>query len=234
MSRHAMVLDALQKGYEAEQSFAADLSPTEREAVGTFEAWAPRDLLAHNTAWSERLVRCIRGEETAWAPDEDAENAVIFAAHRGEALSAVVAHAQAVHDDLMAVVRSLQESDLEEAEKHLWTDGRPVWQKVADTACLHPLEHLGAYYIALGNGARGIAFYETAMELLRDLDTDPTWQGGFAYNLACLNALAGHREPALAGLAEALRLRPDLKDWSQKDPDLVSLHDDPAYKALYA
>ena len=47
-------------------------------------------------------------------------------------------------------------------------------------------------------------------------------------------ALSGNKESALAGLAEALHLNPELTLWSQQDPDFDSLHDEPAYQALYA
>ena len=36
-----------------------------------------------------------------------------------------------------------------------------------------------------------------------------------------------------AELAEALRLNPDLIEWSKQDSDLDSIRDDPAYQALY-
>jgi hypothetical protein len=34
-------------------------------------------------------------------------------------------------------------------------------------------------------------------------------------------------------LPEALRIQPDVVEWSKEDPDLVSLHSLPAYQALY-
>ena len=40
-------------------------------------------------------------------------------------------------------------------------------------------------------------------------------------------------DQALALLPEALRLQPDLVEWSKEDTDLSSLHDLPAYQALY-
>jgi len=53
------------------------------------------------------------------------------------------------------------------------------------------------------------------------------------YNLACCYALAGQAEKAMDALREALRLAPDLTEWSKQDPDLVSLRERPDYQSLY-
>ncbi len=52
------------------------------------------------------------------------------------------------------------------------------------------------------------------------------------YNLACSYALVGEKEAALAALRMAVSLGYD--DWKHliKDPDLKSLHDEAAFKAL--
>ena len=53
------------------------------------------------------------------------------------------------------------------------------------------------------------------------------------YNLACHYALAGEKERAIAGLGAALASNPGLAEWSQQDPDLASIRDEPGYLALY-
>jgi hypothetical protein len=53
------------------------------------------------------------------------------------------------------------------------------------------------------------------------------------YNLACFYAKTGQPAAALALLPGALRLAPDIMEWSKEDPDLVSLHTEPAYRASY-
>jgi hypothetical protein len=58
-------------------------------------------------------------------------------------------------------------------------------------------------------------------------------RGEALYNLACFYAVSGQADRALALLPEALRLRPDLIEWSKEDTDLVSLHSLPGYQALY-
>lgn len=54
------------------------------------------------------------------------------------------------------------------------------------------------------------------------------------YNLACLEAVQGDREAALAALRRALELRPEVSEWARDDEDFESLRDDPEFRALAA
>ncbi|HTP22914.1 MAG TPA: cupin domain-containing protein [Solirubrobacteraceae bacterium] len=52
------------------------------------------------------------------------------------------------------------------------------------------------------------------------------------YNLACLEAVEGWRERALAELRTAMAVKPEVADWARDDEDLASLRDDPEFRAL--
>ncbi len=52
------------------------------------------------------------------------------------------------------------------------------------------------------------------------------------YNLACLEAVEGQRDSALAALAKAIEIRPEVANWARDDDDLASLRDDPEFRAL--
>ncbi len=52
------------------------------------------------------------------------------------------------------------------------------------------------------------------------------------YNMACLHAREGNRSEALTNLEKAFSVRPALTSTAAEDPDLESLHEDPAFKAL--
>ena len=56
--------------------------------------------------------------------------------------------------------------------------------------------------------------------------------GSLHYELACLDALSGDHEAALAALSEAVQLRPETAAWAYDDEDLASIHDDPRFVAL--
>jgi quercetin dioxygenase-like cupin family protein len=52
------------------------------------------------------------------------------------------------------------------------------------------------------------------------------------YNLACLEAVEGRRDRALEALRTAIGARPEVARWARDDDDLVSLRDDPEFRAL--
>jgi mannose-6-phosphate isomerase-like protein (cupin superfamily) len=52
------------------------------------------------------------------------------------------------------------------------------------------------------------------------------------YNLACCEALAGHREDAIDHLRVAFERRPSLRDVAREDTDLDALREDPAFREL--
>lgn len=54
------------------------------------------------------------------------------------------------------------------------------------------------------------------------------------YNLACLEAVQGHRDAALAGLRAAIERRPEAAQWARDDDDLGSLRGDPEFTRLIA
>jgi quercetin dioxygenase-like cupin family protein len=73
-----------------------------------------------------------------------------------------------------------------------------------------------------------------AREILAEgLDAHPE-SASLHYNLACLEAVAGDREAALASLRRAIELRPDVAEWAGDDEDFESLRDDPEFKAAVA
>jgi hypothetical protein len=73
---------------------------------------------------------------------------------------------------------------------------------------------------------------ERAREILAEgLSLYPE-SGGLHYGVACVEALAGDRDRALASLRRAIELRPELKRRAADDADLQSLHDAPAFRAL--
>jgi tetratricopeptide (TPR) repeat protein len=52
------------------------------------------------------------------------------------------------------------------------------------------------------------------------------------YNVACLEAVQGRREEALAALGRAVELRPKVAEWAREDEDFASLREDAEFRAL--
>lgn len=54
------------------------------------------------------------------------------------------------------------------------------------------------------------------------------------YNLACLAAIDGRHEDALAALKRSIAIKPDLKSFALEDEDFTALRDDPEFAAMTA
>ena len=54
-----------------------------------------------------------------------------------------------------------------------------------------------------------------------------------AYNRACIEAIAGNTEEALALLKIALEKQQTTSAWAQRDPDFAFICDDPRFQALF-
>jgi hypothetical protein len=82
--------------------------------------------------------------------------------------------------------------------------------------------------------ADAFRFWETeewdrAIELLSQRHVEYPDHGGVAYNLACAESRAGRKDDALAHLAVAIALQPNLAATARDDPDLASIRNDPRF-----
>jgi len=231
------ILDLLQRAHEEEQAFAARLTDEERATIGTLERWSARDLMAHVVTWQERLAQNIhaasRGETPPAVSDVDQANAEIFEEHRNRSWEDILAYAARAYGMLAETVRAMHDDDLLSTQTLPWQRNRPLWRTIVGTGYVHPLSHLTQYYAEHGQAGRGTALSEEAADRLAQLGDSPDWRGAVRYNLACYYALAGQAEKAMDALREALRLAPDLTEWSKQDTDLVSLRERPDYQSLY-
>jgi len=71
--------------------------------------------------------------------------------------------------------------------------------------------------------------YDTARRILEDAVAEHPELPGIRYNLACVEALAGNRDRALAELAIAVEASARLREAAQTDDELDSIRDDPRF-----
>ena len=71
--------------------------------------------------------------------------------------------------------------------------------------------------------------YATARRILEQGVAEKPGSGPLLYNLACVEALAGDADTALAHLDEAVTLTERLRERAQTDDDLASLRGDPRF-----
>ncbi len=114
-----------------------------------------------------------------------------------------------------------------------WQEGRPLWRLINGTTYLHPIMHLAEYYRIQGKRIKAGELLGRMTATMETLDDSPHWVSIVKYNQACHFALVGEKKKAIKSLEEALKLNPELREWSQQDPDLEDLHAEREYQALY-
>ena len=100
------------------------------------------------------------------------------------------------------------------------------FQKVLDLAPDHSLAHatLGGYYRKMGLDELAQKHIGKAMRNIYDSESE--------YNRACLKAICGDVDEAIALLRIALANRQTYAEWVIHDPDLDFIRDDPRFKQL--
>ena len=233
----AALISLLEQAHQAQQDWIAELSPAEREAIGTPEQWSPKDVLAHTTFWEqvtvERLAAAQRGTEPTKYGDFQPINERIFEERREQVWQQVLDDAQQTYTVLIEQVRGLDDQALTDPQRFAWNNGRALAASVLGNGHWHKLEHVARSYFAHGEPQRAAELLDRTVVHAAALEKLPDDRGAGLYNLACLYATLGNSEKAIPLLPEAFRLRPDLVEWSKQDSDLDSLRDDPAFKALY-
>jgi tetratricopeptide (TPR) repeat protein len=236
VSLKTQLLDLLREAHTAHHAFIDSLTEAERTTAGTPERWAAKDIVAHLTSWQEhqgqRLAAMARGETPTSSDDYESFNQKTFEARRYRSWQEVIAELDRAFDTLIAHVQNLTDADLSDPQKAAWMHGRPLWVPLAGDTYLHPQAHFADFYLKRGDLPRATQMQEAMVERMARFG-DAKAHGMALYNLACFYATSGQPTKALAILPEALRLDPSQVEWSKQDPDLVSLHEEPAYKGLY-
>lgn len=241
MAKKDSLIEALNYSRQEVRNFVAALNEEQRAAAGAVDRWSAKDVIAHLTEWVARLVRDLELAAQPGMPHEippnydaiDETNAEIYAQHQGQSLDEILADMERSFAAVRAYVQAATEQELEDSHRIPWREGRPLWRMLAGTAMEHPILHLSYYQIGTGNILEAARLQETSISYLMELDDSPGWRGAQIYNLACIQALSGQKEKALANLTEAFHLAPDLIEWSKQDTDLVGLRQDPAFQALH-
>ena len=229
------LIQLLDLGRALQQQFMADLDPAARSAAGTWENWAVKDELAHITAWQfnalARLAALLHDEAVPDFSDYQAINRMIYDTNRDRTLAEIVAEGDRAYADFVALIRSSSDDDLAQPLSYAEEKSTSLVAQIMGNGLEHPVLHYADYYRRHGDLDKALQVYETGVTAVADW---PEQYGLARYNQACFYALSGQADQAIGALREALRLRPDLVEWSQQDSDLISLRESTAYQALYA
>jgi tetratricopeptide (TPR) repeat protein len=229
------LIQLLELGRSFQQQFIADLDPAARAAAGTWENWSGKDELAHVTAWQfnslARLAALLHDEAVPDFSDYQAINRMVYDTNHDRTLAAIAADGDRAYTDFVALIWSSSEDDLARPLYYAEEKSTSLVAQIMGNGVEHPMVHYADYYRRRGDLTKALQVYEASVAAVADW---PEQYGAARYNLACFYALNGQIDQAIAELGEALRLRPDLLEWSKQDTDLNSLRDNVAYQALYA
>ena len=239
MKRGSRLVELVERACQEEQALFAKLSEEERSIRGEPDRWSPKDAVAHIAAWKMRLAANLRaaacGEPLERYDDYEAVNARDFEENRDRPWSEILDWAAEACRRLIEQIEGRSEAELAGTETLPWQGERPLWRLIVGTGFMHSvMMHLNPVYLEREDKDYATRLQEDMAELLGDLDEGRDWQGLVSYNLACHYALVGEAETAIGKLREALELSPGIREWSQEDPDLTSIREEPGYLALYA
>lgn len=233
MARKQILLDLLQHANYADRAFFDGLTKEQKEQTGAVDDWAPKDVIAHVNYWKRLRVddikRVLEGGSVKRIEDFDHENAKIFETFSDQNWTEIMAFAEEATAALMGQLEKMSESDLEQE----WRDEQPIWRVIFTNGYSHPLVHIAGHYQEQGDMRRAAEVTGMLGKPALELDDSPEWQGLICYNEACRHSLLGQKDDAIAELSKALSIRPNLVEWSQQDPDLDPIRNEPEYIALY-
>lgn len=231
------LLTMLQLAGQEIQILIAGLSAAQHNDSGSPTHWSAKDNLAHVAEWARRFLATFDGtplpEVGESGAELDAENARIYAQYHSQSWEETLAFVDRVYAEMTRRVEALPEETLLATEAYPSQGGRPLWRLIVGNFYSHLIVHLGYDYLARGELKQVVSLNERAAKALLDLDASPSWQGVSLYNLGCTYAVIGEKAQAISFVSQALRLEPQLTEWSKQDADLTTLRDDPAFQAIY-
>ncbi|MEP7199677.1 MAG: ClbS/DfsB family four-helix bundle protein, partial [Chloroflexota bacterium] len=135
------------------------LSEAQWAQVGAADGWTIKDQVAHVAAWQSLAVRWmqqgLRGEPVdrpAQFTDDDinAFNQRLYEKHKGDSSAAVLADLRKAHEKMLAMVASLSDEDINDANRFAWRHGSPLLDLIAGNTYEHYPEHVEAIKRSIG------------------------------------------------------------------------------------
>ena len=233
-TKRAALLTIINRTRALEETLAGFFDETARAATGTVAVWAPKDHFVHLTVWQVYQARRLEAITTGNPPAQPADNDTVFLEHRDEPWDTVWANAMRALDDTAAAIAQTSEEDLSDPNRFPWSNGRSFVSSAISNIYLHPIEHLVQMYEERGDDAAAEQVQQESVTTMATFFGKGEEYANAVYNLGCFYAKRGRADDAIAQVREALAVNPKLTEWSKEDADLVSLHDLPAYQALYS
>lgn len=168
------LLDNIHTARTQLETLIRGLGDTQLTTPGVLGAWSVKDILAHLAAWEqltlERLnaglgnrplpMRLIKtAEDIQWM------NEKVYARNRDRSLIDVQDDFRMAHQRLMEKVEDIDKKILQNPARLEWTNGRPLWELIADNTYLHDAEHQNAIETWLARAAKWTIREETPEDI---------------------------------------------------------------------
>lgn len=211
-------------------------SPEALESRGTLKTWAMRDDVIHCAYYIQQFA-----DRLAWPRDHakvDGSdylkvNDNVWQAHQNEDWRESLDMLERACQAVIQALQPFSEAELNDGKTFTWMDGQSVALYVPGLIYVHGMMHIQYAFMREGMTDVAIESADKAYQMVEKLDSSETGRGRNLYNKACSYALAGRSSQAIAMVKEAVKLAPNLLEWSKGDSDLDSLHEDPDFKAIY-
>ena len=210
------------------------LKEPQKIECGSLQRWGIKDMLAHLSFWGDHFNHQVEAARAGKPVPEAGDyyeiiNDGVLLRNNKKTFEEARREEEAVFTKSIALLEAEDPGDLVDPNKYAHMKGRSLLDRALGTECYHVAAHISDYYLKEG-------FYEKAAglqeEYTKKLLAFPGWDANAYYNLACFYSVNKKVEKALGNLEKAFNIKPDLKEWSKKDPDIDPLRGEPEYQKL--
>ena len=126
----------------------AQLSVEQMNRPGAVGVWSVKDVLAHLAYWQHYMAAILAAAAQGATPNLDGDdeternNASAMAQYYQRSLAAPIADWQAAREDLLEQLEQVSDADLNDPERFTWSNGRTLFERIADNSFDHEQEHI--------------------------------------------------------------------------------------------
>ncbi|MBN2258615.1 MAG: DinB family protein [Anaerolineaceae bacterium] len=203
---------------------------------GSLTHWAVRDDVIHCAYYIQQFAdRMTWPRDHARMDDNDylKVNDEVWTAHQTENWMASLDMLEKACGDMITRLQPLSEAELNDVKAFTWMGGQSVADYVTGLVYVHGMMHIQYAFIREGMVDAAIASADKVYQMVEALVSSEAGRGRNLYNKACSYALAGRKADAIKMVMNAVKIAPNLLEWSRKDSDLDCLRDDPEFQAIY-
>ena len=230
------LMGLIRKSHRLELEYLNSLSDGARTANGTFEEWAAKDRISHNTYWRRRCIETLsylsRDQNPPEYPTYEECNRQNFDETRELSVQALLRESDQVITAIPMALERFSEEDFRKQGFHPSLKTNTLLWYTLHNCYQHPLYHISEAYLQLGSLKRMNEVQDLLVEDVAGIDNSPYVLGTVLYDRACFYAMVGAVDQALELLQKSINYRPDVAAWASEDPDLVSLHEDTRFQQM--